>query len=40
MPKVQRMVYLPINDETAGVQALVKVTSTTWRSLFRTSRRR
>jgi peptide/nickel transport system substrate-binding protein len=24
MPKVQRMVYLPINDETAGVQALVK----------------
>src|SRR5262249_13147507 len=24
MPKMQRMVYLPINDQTAGVQALVK----------------
>jgi peptide/nickel transport system substrate-binding protein len=24
MPKVQRMIYLPINDETAGVQALDK----------------
>jgi peptide/nickel transport system substrate-binding protein len=24
MPKIQRMIYLPINDETAGVQALVK----------------